>query len=145
MANLTGERDTPRMISQYDGSFAIPALAGQVIFKGGLVKAGTAGTGSKGGGAIATGNKTLGRAKKTYNPAVAADFIEYETGIFLYAHTGAIVAASRGLVCYADDDQTLSLTATNMVAGRVYDLGPLANTAWVIIDGGISNTAVVGT
>lgn len=144
MANLTGERDTQRMISQYDGSFAIPALVGAVVFKGGLVKAGTAGTGTKGGGATATGNKTLGRAKKTFNPAVAGDVIEYETGIFLYACTGAVVAASRGLVCYADDDQTVSLTATNMVAGRVYDLGPVANTCWVIVDGGISNTSVVG-
>jgi hypothetical protein len=144
MTNLLVERDTQRMISQYDGSFSGPALVGAVIFKGGLVKLGTAGTITRGGGAIATGNKTLGRAKKTFNPAVAGDIVEYETGIFLYAHTGAIVAASRGLVCYADDDNVMSLTATNMVAGRVYDLGPLANTAWIIIDGGISNTSVVG-
>lgn len=143
MVNLLVERDTPRMISQYDGSFAGPALVGAVIFKGGLVKMGTAGTITRGGGAIATGNKTLGRAKKTFNPAVVGDIVEYETGIFLYASTG-IVAASRGLVCYADDDNVLSLTATNMVAGRVYDLGPTANTVWVIVDGGISHTSVVG-
>ena len=138
MANLIAERDTQRMISQYDGVGSIPALVGAVVFKGGLVKIGTAGTGTKGGGATATGIKTLGRAKKTFNPAVAGDVIEYETGIFLYACTGAIVAASRGAICYADDDQTVSLTNTNMVCGRVYDLGPFANTAWVIIDGSIS-------
>lgn len=142
MANSLVERDTPRMISQYDGKGAIPALAGQVIFKGCLVKANTAGTGSKGGGAIATGNKTLGRAMKTFNPAVAGDVIEYETGIFLFANAGAIVVASRGLICYADDDQTVSLTNTNMVAGRVYDVTPAG--VWVIVDGSVSNTAVVG-
>jgi hypothetical protein len=143
MANLTAQRDTPRMISQYDGVGYAPMLVGGIVFKGGLVKMGTAGTATRGGGAIATGNKTLGRAKYTINPAVAGDIIEYETGIFLFANAGAVVAASRGLVCYADDDQTVSLTATNMVAGRVFDVTPAG--VWVIVDGGISNTAVVAT
>lgn len=142
MANLTAERDTQRAISQYDMSLSGPALVGAVIFKGGLVKIGTAGTLTKGGGAIATGNKTVGRAKKTYNPAVAGDIVEYESGIFRFANSGAIVAASRGLICYADDDQTVSLTATNMVAGRVYDLD--SQGVWVIIEPGASYTSVVG-
>lgn len=142
MANLTGERDTQRMISQFDMSLAGPALAGAVIFKGGLVKVGTAGTLTKGGGAVATGNKTVGRAKKTYNPAVATDIVEYESGIFRFANSGAVVRASVGLICYADDDQTVSLTNTNMVAGRVYDIDSLG--VWVIIDPGASYTSVVG-
>lgn len=142
MANLLVERDTQRAISQFDMSLSGPALVGAIIFKGGLVKIGTAGTLTRGGGAIATGNKTVGRAKKTYNPAVAGDIVEYESGIFRFANAGAVVAASRGLICYADDDQTVSLTATNMVAGRVYDVDTQG--VWVVIDPGASYTSVVG-
>lgn len=142
MSNLLVERDTPRMISQFDMSLSGPALVGAVIFKGGLVKIGTAGTLTRGGGAVATGNKTVGRAKKTFNVAVAGDVVEYESGIFRFANAGAVVAASRGLICYADDDQTVSLTATNMVAGRVYDVDTQG--VWVLIDPGASYTSVVG-
>lgn len=139
MANLTAQRNaTKRKLSPFDWTRGALALAAQVIFKGGMVGIGTAGTVRKGGGVIATFNGgMLGRAKKTFNPAVATDFVEWEEGVFNWTNIGAITIASRGLLCYADDDQSVSLTATNVVAGIIEDVD--ADGVWVAMGMGFAS------
>jgi hypothetical protein len=125
MANLTSQRtSTQRKVSPFDWRRGGLALAGQVIFKGGMVGIDSAaGTIRKGGGVIATFNgPMLGRARKTFNPAVATDVVEWEEGVFNWTNIGAITIASRGKLCYADDDQSVSLTNTNVVAGIIEDV-----------------------
>jgi hypothetical protein len=127
MANLTATSDIKyieRRISAEDEKGFGLALAAQVIFKGGMVGVdATAGTIRKGGGVIATfTGSMLGRAMRTFNPAVATDVIEFEYGIFRYTNVGGITIASRNKLCFADDDQSVSLTATNVTAGIIEDV-----------------------
>lgn len=139
MANLTAQRtSTKRKKAPWDFTRGALALAAQVIYKGGMVGIGTAGTIRKGGGVIATFNGgMLGRAKKTFNPAVATDVVEWEEGIFNWVNVGAITIASRGLLCYADDDQSVSLTATNVVAGIIEDVD--SDGVWVAMGMGFAS------
>jgi hypothetical protein len=140
MANLTSQRTaTKRRLSPYDWTRGGLALAAQVIFKGGMVGIdSTAGTIRKGGGVIATFNGgMLGRAKKTFNPAVATDVVQWEEGVFNWVNVGAITIASRGKLCYADDDQSVSLTATNVVAGIIEDVD--ADGVWVAMGMGFAS------
>jgi len=127
MANLTATSNTKyieKRLSAFDDRGGGLALAAQVIFKGGMVGIdATAGTIRKGGGVIATfTGGMLGRSLVTLNPAVATDIVEWEIGIFCYTNVGAITIASRGKICYADDDQSVSLTNTNVIAGRIEDV-----------------------
>ncbi len=136
MANLTATSNIKyieRRLSSIDEKGGGLALAAQVIFKGGMVGIdATAGTIRKGGGVIATfTGGMLGRALRTFNPAVATDFVEWETGIFRYTNVGGITIASRGKICFADDDQSVSLTNTNVTAGRIEDVDSLG--VWVRI------------
>ncbi len=140
MANLTAQRtSTQRRRSAWDMRFSGAALAAQVIFKGGMVGVdATAGTIRKGGGVIATfTGPMLGRARKTFNAAVAADVVEWEQGIFNWTNVGAITIASRGKLCFADDDQSVSLTATNVTAGIVIDVDSFG--VWVAMGVGFGS------
>jgi hypothetical protein len=58
----------------------------------------------------------------TKNPAVATDTIEWDEGIFCWQNVGGITIASRGKTCFADDDQSVSLTNTNVTAGTIEDV-----------------------
>ena len=121
MANATVTRSTLRKISAWDMKEGGLALAGQNMVQGCMCGIGTAGTIRRGGGVIATFNGAmLGRQlTKTLASAAATDIIEWETGIFCWANIGAITNASRGLLCYADDNQSVSLTNTNVIAGTI--------------------------
>ena len=136
MANMTAATNAsyiPRKTSAYDMKRGGFALAAQVIFEGGMVGI-DASTGliRKGGGVIATfTGGMLGRVKRTFNPAVATDVIEWEQVIFRYTNVGGITIASRGKVCYADDDQSVSLTNTNVIAGVIEDVDSVG--VWVLI------------
>lgn len=132
MANLTAQNTATGMkVAPWRFKRGGLALAAQVIFKGGMVGIdATAGTIRKGGGVIATfTGPMLGRSLVTKNPAVAADVIEWEEGIFLWANIGAITIASRGKLCFADDDHSVSLTNTNATAGIIEDVD--ASGVWV--------------
>ncbi len=140
MANLTAQRtSTQRRISPFDWRQGGLALAAQVIFKGGMVGIdATAGTIRKGGGVIATfTGPMLGRARKTFNPAVATDVVEWEEGVFNWTNIGAITIASRGKLCFADDDQSVSLTNTNVTAGIIVDVDSFG--VWVAMGVGMGS------
>lgn len=127
MANLTATSNIKyieRRLSAYDMKRGGLALAAQVIFKGGMVGIdATTGLIRKGGGVIATfRGGMLGRAKRTFNPAVVTDQVEWDQGIFRYTNVGGITIADRGKICFADDDQSVSLTATNVTAGFIEDV-----------------------
>lgn len=129
MANFTPTlgalgRNTLRKISSKDMKHGGLVLAAQVIFRGCMVgRDATAGTIRRGGGVVATfTGGMLGRCMNTRNPAVAGDVAEYEEGIFCWNNIGSITIASIGKPCYADDDQSVSLTNTNAIAGTIEDV-----------------------
>jgi hypothetical protein len=124
VVNGYSTRNTLRRISSKDMKHGGLALAGQVIFAGCMVGIdATAGTIRKGGGVIATfTGGMLGRSRVTKNPAVATDTIEWDEGIFCWQNVGGITIASRGKTCFADDDQSVSLTNTNVTAGTIEDV-----------------------
>jgi hypothetical protein len=136
MANLTATSNISyiqRKLSAYDMKRGGLALAAQVIFKGGMVGIdAAAGTIRKGGGVVATfRGGIVGRAKRTFNPAIATDVVEWDQGIFRYTNVGGITIADRGKICYADDDQSVSLTNTNVIAGVIEDVDSVG--VWVLI------------
>jgi len=129
MANFSGAngyvaRSTLRRISSYDMKRGGLALASQTIYRGCMVGLdASAGTVRRGGGVAATfTGAMLGRSMTTKLPTVATDVIEWEQGIFCWLNVGGITIASRGKPCYADDDQSVSLTNTNVLAGVIEDV-----------------------
>lgn len=132
MANATGTfRDTDRKRSPFDWKRGGLALASQTIVKGCMVGIdATAGTIRRGGGVIATfTGPMLGRAMKYFSSALATDVVEWEEGVFRWNNIGGITITSRGKLCYADDDQSVSLTNTNVTAGIIEDVDSLG--VWV--------------
>jgi len=129
MSNFAGAngylaRNTLHKIGAKDQKRGGLALAGQTIYQGCMVGIdATAGTIRRGGGVIATfTGAMLGRSKVTKLPTVATDVIEWDEGIFCWVNVGGITIASRGKPCYADDDQSVSLTNTNVIAGVIEDV-----------------------
>ena len=131
MANATAFRDTDRKASPWDAKYGGLALAGQTLVAGCMCGLdATAGTVRRGGGVIATfTGQMLGRLKASFalrngitSSALATDVVEWEEGIFCWNNIGSITIASRGKLCFADDDQSVSLTNTNVTAGIIEDV-----------------------
>lgn len=132
MANFTGTfRDTDRKLAPWDMKRGGLALAAQVLIAGCMCGVdATAGTIRRGGGVIATFTGPMcGRLKNSFAlrngntaSALATDIVEWEEGIFCWNNIGAITIASRGKLCFADDDQSVSLTNTNVTAGIIEDI-----------------------
>lgn len=136
MANLTAARKaTERKISCFDMDHNYPLVTGSTVYEGGMVMLDTTGKVERGGGATATGKYVLGRAKTSKVVSVAGDRMEIEQGIFRWANAGAIAEANIGDLCYADDDQTVSLTNTNVPAGRI--VGVDSDGVWVLSGFGV--------
>jgi hypothetical protein len=142
MANLTSTtaeafaRSCQKKVSAWDMNHAFAAATGAVIFPCAMVALNTAGLITRAGGALAGFNGGVrGRAKRQLgnlsNPALAGDIAEYEQGIFLYGNPASITIASRGLLCYAPDDNNVNLTNTNITAGVIYDVDTAG--VWVAI------------
>jgi hypothetical protein len=62
---------------------------------------------------------------------VAGNRLKYRSGCFPFASSG-IDADDVGKICYVGDDQTVNLTNTNAVAGRIYEFES-ASRVWVFI------------
>ena len=139
MANFAGAngyacRNTLRKLSAYDMKHGGLALAAQTLYQGTMVGLDAAAkTVRRGGGLIATfQGGMLGRMLSPSKlPAVVTDVVEWEQGIFCWANIGAITLASKGAICYADDDQSVSLTNTNVIAGVIEDV--TAEGVWVLM------------
>lgn len=122
-------RNTKSKLVRSNARFGNLALAGQTFYNGCMCGIdATAGTIRRGGGVIATftgpmlGRIHLPKGLKTIASALATDYVEWEEGVFNWTNVGAITLASKGKLCYADDDQSVSLTATNVIAGIIEDV-----------------------
>ncbi len=120
MAALAAERNTPQMADIQRSPLSWPQGT-NTIYKGSLVVLNAAGFAEP--ATTATAKTAAGRAKKTQvnTGSAGAVSIEVEEGIFKWANAGGdlVVAADRGLVVYATDDQTVNHTATGKsVAGK---------------------------
>jgi hypothetical protein len=129
MANLTAKRDTKKMLSPYEMVLNYAKASGVTLFVGGMCGLNTSGEVIRGGGAAAGFNKLLGRVKKVTDTRVEA-----ETGIFKWVNNGSntVVVGDIGKLCYAVDDQTVSMLNTNVVAGRVIAVD--SDGVWVLTE-----------
>lgn len=149
MANLTAPvvaSFQQRKLSAYDMKRGGAAKAAQTLWKGCMVGFdATLGTVIRGGGVIATFNGHIQGVFRGYGAGqlqsfgttatVGGELVEFECGIFRMKNIGAITIASRGKLCFADDDQSVSLTNTNVTAGIIEDVDALG--VWVAIGMGL--------
>jgi hypothetical protein len=81
----------------------------------------------------ATGLRAIGRAEQSLTSGVGQNpRMRVSTGVFGWSNDAGdlVTSAARGAVCYASDDQTVSITSTGKsVAGVVIDLD--GTTVWV--------------
>lgn len=133
MANLTGDRDTPKRTTRMPYAYAMKGNT--KIFSGGGVII-VAGYAQKAGDVA--GGVTAGRANSTVDTTASgpkgvladgAEKIECEHGAFKFATSGAnaIVAADvGGFACWLDDQTVVAAagTANEVVAGRILELDP---------------------
>ena len=125
MAPLTGVRSTIR----WGGGgperlYELQMAASTTIHQGALVALNASGLLVP--MSTATGLRALGRAEESkVSAASGATLCKVSTGVFKYANDGGdpVTTAARGAVCYATDDQTVSITATGKsVAGVVVEV-----------------------
>jgi len=124
MAALAAERNTVQAADVQRSPHSWPQGT-NTIYKGSLVVLNASGFAEP--GTTATAKTAVGRAKKTQVNAGSpgAVEIEVEEGEFWWANAGGdpVVAATRGLLCYITDDQTVNVTATGKsAAGKVMRL-----------------------
>lgn len=134
MAQLTGERDTPRREGNATG---YPVKAGVLIYLGALVVV-ALGTGLAEPGRAGAGLKAVGRARRTVDNRAGgngAERVEVERGTFKFANDGTITGADVEGTAYILDDQTVTDTdggGARSVAGTIREVAP--DGVWVTIN-----------
>jgi len=148
MAALTGERDTPKRLTDFVYVYKQATLT--TIRGGGLVNTNAAGYAVP---ASDTANhKCVGRANATRDTTAAGpdgvladgvagklsgDGVEVDIGIFQYdnpATANQLTQADIGKLCYVltDHEVTRAAGTTNsVIAGKVLEVDVVANTAWI--------------
>jgi hypothetical protein len=134
---LAARKETTRKLSCFDMDHEYPMVTSSVVFEGGMIMIDTTGRIQRAGGVAANGKYVLGRATRSVASAAAGEILKVEQGIFKWANAGAIAEANIGDLCYADDDQTVSLTNTNVPAGRI--VGVDSDGVWVLCGLGVRN------
>lgn len=130
MANLTADRDTRKLLMEPSAKHNAVVDDDATIYKGGMVGF-DASTGLliRGGGAAADFTGPLvGRASASISGTHSGVNIDFETGVFGWVNNG-LTEADLNTVVYADDDQTVSATNTNVPAGILVRIE--GNTAFV--------------
>jgi len=128
MAALTANRDTRQRASQYFLQNEFFIAAGEVLYQGALCCLDA--NGRVVAGAVATTLTPLGRAQEKYDNSGGLDdafLVKVTSGIYKWENSAgdAIASARKGLLCYVEDDQTVSArdgVGTQSPAGYVYDV-----------------------
>lgn len=118
MANLTADRDTRKLLMEPSAKHNAVVDDNATIYKGGMVGFdATTGLLIRGGGAAAGFTGALvGRACASISGTHSGEKMDFETGVFGWENNG-LDETDLNTVVYADDDQTVSSTNTNVPAG----------------------------
>ncbi|MDR3323125.1 MAG: hypothetical protein LBS89_02860 [Zoogloeaceae bacterium] len=127
MTALTAPRNTLKKLGDIQG---YPVKGGVILYQGGIAGV-EAGLAVPGGTADSV---SVGRVEQTVDATNAVDGelnVTVEAGIFQLASDGSIVAANIGVPAYLADDQTVTSTSTQPLAGNI--LAVDAGGVWVRI------------
>ncbi len=124
MAALTADRNTAG--KTLGRRISVKVVTGVTIFAGSLVMAVDASGLARAAAVGVAGDKILGRAEESIANAAAGAEIKVQKGVFKW-NNGAtpVVQATVGDSCFAEDDQTVGITALNApTVGTVDSIDP---------------------
>jgi hypothetical protein len=135
MTALAKGRHTPTRANAGDRYYDIEVDTGQTIYPGALVM-------TVAGKARAAANTSTGLARgKSLDsaPRTAGEIVRVQDGT--HAWVGTMTIANVGAIAYVTDDQTLTLTPNNVIAGVITDVD--ADGVWV--DTSLATNVALGT